>query len=391
MIKFITGQPGNGKSLRALFDMAEEYERNAAAVKVGKEQPRRFFTNIAGATTDENPDAFPWVERIPEHNDWTQLPDGSYVVYDEAHADGATPELARYGRLFPSTGKPGESDDPRIRAMSTHRHRGFDIVLVTQWPTKIHHQVRTLVGEHTHMTRAMGLGLAGVVKWTRVQMDPYDEKSREKAEEEMWRFDKSLYTRYKSATLHTVTHRFRVPKKVWSGLSVLGMVLLMAWFSYAYVKGKYGKEEQPQEQERAQGQAALAAPAPSVSSVDSSLFPGVGLHSAINTEPVPSLAGCVASDRGCRCFNTDGFQIDMTRQECERTIAEPLPFNVYHEYSQGREVQRSQPASSPSQASSNETGGGDVVVGYKPGSRGDVFPRSPGYTTETLTGPVTGL
>lgn len=32
-----------------------------------------------------------------------------------------------------------------------------------------------------------------------------------------------------------------------------------------------------------------------------------------------------------------------------------------------------------------------VVVGYAPGQRGDVFPRSPGYTGETWTGPTTTL
>ena len=58
MLILISGQPGNGKTLRAMGLMHEEYERNAEAVKQGKETPRRFFTNISGATTDENPDAF---------------------------------------------------------------------------------------------------------------------------------------------------------------------------------------------------------------------------------------------------------------------------------------------------------------------------------------------
>ena len=100
------------------------------------------------------------------------------------------------------------------------------------------------------------------------------------------------------------------------------------------------------------------------------------------------ILGPLADNRVCCAALTyhGRLRINFTR-----TIAEPLPYNVYHEYSQGREVQRSQPASSSSQASSDQSAGGDVVVGYKPGSRGDVFPRSPGYTTETLTGPVTGL
>jgi len=31
-----------------------------------------------------------WLEKLPDHNDWTQLPDGSFVLYDEAHSDGNT-------------------------------------------------------------------------------------------------------------------------------------------------------------------------------------------------------------------------------------------------------------------------------------------------------------
>jgi len=235
MMYLISGQPGNGKTLRAMSMALEFYEQNQQQVKEGKAQPRRFFTNIAGATAEEGSDAFPWMEKLPEHNDWTQLPDGSFVIYDEAHSDGNTQGLERYGRLFPSTGKPGESDDPRIRAMSTHRHRGFDLVFVTQWPNKIHHQVRTLIGSHTHMNRSFGMQRAGVLTWSRVQSDPYDEKVRDKAEEEIWAYPKSLYSRYRSATLHTASHKFKVPKKVWQALSVTIVLILGVWMIYAFI------------------------------------------------------------------------------------------------------------------------------------------------------------
>ncbi|WP_313443682.1 zonular occludens toxin domain-containing protein [Stenotrophomonas indicatrix] len=235
MMYLISGQPGNGKTLRAMSMALEFYEQNQQQVKEGKAQPRRFFTNIAGATAEEGSDAFPWMEKLPEHNDWTQLPDGSFVIYDEAHSDGNTQGLERYGRLFPSTGKPGESDDPRIRAMSTHRHRGFDLVFVTQWPNKIHHQVRTLIGSHTHMNRSFGMQRAGVLTWSRVQSDPYDEKVRDKAEEEIWAYPKALYNRYRSATLHTASHKFKVPKKVWQALSVTIALMLGIWMIYAFI------------------------------------------------------------------------------------------------------------------------------------------------------------
>ena len=235
MMYLISGQPGNGKTLRAMSMALEFYEQNQQQVKEAKAQPRRFFTNIAGATVEEGAGAFPWMEKLPDHNDWTQLPDGSFVIYDEAHSDGNTQGLERYGKLFPSTGKPGESDDPRIRAMSTHRHRGFDLVFVTQWPNKIHHQVRTLIGSHTHMNRSFGMQRAGVLTWSRVQSDPYDEKVRDKAEEEIWAYPKALYTRYRSATLHTASHKFKVPKKVWQALSVTIALVLGVWLIYAFI------------------------------------------------------------------------------------------------------------------------------------------------------------
>lgn len=366
MLTLITGMPGNGKTLRAMALMFDEWERNQAGVKEGKEQPRRFFTNIAGATRDENPQAFDWIERIPPHNDWTQLPDGSFVVYDEAHSDGNTVGLERYGRLFPSTGKPGESDDSRIRAMSTHRHRGFDIVCVTQWPTKLHHQLRSLVGSHIHMTRAMGLAASGSLTWARVQTDPYDERQREKAEEEIWQYPKTLYGRYKSATLHTASHRFRLPKKVKNGLITLTALMLMAaiawwWFDFDLSAALGG-------QGTAGGQAAAAAPLPSLPGrskksefTELEAPPGTGQYDWVNTQPAPALAGCAASELNCRCFNTDGFQIDMTVTQCRDVISRPLPFNVLHKYASDRNRREDRTAAAqPGQGTDSSSA---VIVG----------------------------
>jgi hypothetical protein len=246
MIIVVSGQPGNGKTLMALELMRAEYDRNQAQVKAGKEDPRRFFTNIDGATQRENPGAFAWVEEMPADNDWRKLPHGAYVVYDEAHSDGKTEGLERYGHLFPGTGRPGESEDERIRAMSTHRHSGKDLVFVTQWPSKIHHNIRQLAGKHVHMNRAMGLQRSGVLTWTRVQADPYDESQREKAEEEIWAFPQDLYGRYKSATLHTATYKFRVPRKIWSALSMLIVGLLVAWGLWIFVFKPLGKKKDDQ-------------------------------------------------------------------------------------------------------------------------------------------------
>lgn len=357
MLYLVTGQPGNGKTLRAMALMLEEYERNQKAVKEGREEPREFYTNVTGAVLGEqyevgegkppvsNPDAFPWTKRLPDHNDWTQLPARSFVVYDEAHSDGVTPGLERYGKLFPATGKPGESSDPRIRAMSTHRHGGYDLVLITQFPSKVHHQVRTLVGSHIHMTRAMGLAAAGMLTWSRTQADPYDETQREKAEEEIWHYPKDLYKRYVSATFHTAAHKFRLPKKVKNGL-ITGITLLLMLAGFWWLMG-WDISIFTGSGGQAQGEASAASPAPapdvfrpsSFSQDAPELDAGMGNYQSINTQPAPSLMGCVSSDRGCRCFNDDGYVIDMSQHQCEEVLSKPLPFNVAHQFASDRKQQ----------------------------------------------------
>lgn len=367
MIYLISGQPGNGKTLRAMSLMLDAYEQDQIAVKAGKKEPRRFFTNITGAAPGEwydvgegkplvqNPDAFPWVERMPDHNDWTKLPHGSFVVYDEAHSDGVTPGLEKYGVLFPATGKPGESTDPRVRAMSTSRSSfSIDLVLVTQYPNKIHHQVRTLVGQHMHMNRAMGLAAAGMFTWSRTQPDPYDESAREKAEEEIWSYPKDLYKRYISATIHTVSHKFRIPKKVWSGLSMLVVAGLVAWGLYYVVVPKEARDTVGKEQARTPAkQAPLGALAAAAPQEEEQGIPGTGEYMSLTAPVVVSLAGCIDTERACRCYNTEGDQIDQSQAECRQVVDRPLPFNIYHDYSRGNPVAREEGAKA-------ERGAGDT-------------------------------
>ncbi len=341
MLTLITGQPGNGKSLMAMDRIRNEYERNKKAVADGKEEPRRFFSNIAGASTDENPSAFPWIEKMPEHNDWTKLPKGSYVQLDEAHADGVTPGLERYGLLFPSTGKPGESSDHRIKALSTHRHGGYDIDLITQWPSKVHHQARSLVGEHLHMNRALGMERAGVLKWTRVQSDPYDEKQREKAEEEIWAYPKDLYGRYFSATLHTASHKFRIPKKVWGILSMLLVAGVLLWFFAGFIKDKAASLKSEQKAESAaggQGRSPTAAalgfvetdsggrPLPErkaepVADISNDASPSQSQRPIYEGEP----RACMVTSKGCKCWDGYGLRIAVEGAKCRRWVVEGFP------------------------------------------------------------------
>lgn len=312
--------PGNGKTLYAVDWLIRQAEVDAKAVKGGA-VPRAFYTDIEGFD-------FEAVEKLtgyrvqPAPDDWRETPKGSVIVYDEAH------------RRFPSTGKPGRSEDARVRDLDTHRHGGYDLLFITQWPSKVHHELRQLVGEHVHLNRAMGLESAGLFRWPRVQADPYDERQREKAEEEIWRFPKDRYPLYTSSTLHTASHKFKFPKKFWAGVSTVVVMLLVFWALWAVLVKPDEKNNDSAQVETGARPSALALAAPAPSSGPLSLTPGMGSYSSISTEPVPTLAGCVASETRCRCYAADGFQIDMSVQQCRALLSEPLPFNVYHAYVQ---------------------------------------------------------
>lgn len=401
MMYLISGQPGNGKTLRAMSMAQEFYEQNQQQVKDGSAPPRRFFTNIAGATTEENPNAFPWLEKLPDHNDWTQLPDGSFVLYDEAHSDGNTQGLERYGRLFPSTGKPGESEDPRIRSMSTHRHRGFDLVFVTQWPSKIHHQVRSLIGSHTHMNRTFGMQRAGVLTWSRVQADPYDERVRDKAEEEIWAYPKALYERYRSATLHTASHKFKVPKRVWQGLSMTVALIFGVWMVWFFIvkpspesskKGEQGAGALPAVSALAPLGAGMAAARPLTrEEYVEKHKPRVEFQPwsapAFDDRTVQSqpelycmASGTTEQDTTCTCVTEQGTKAKISIPVCVAIARDGPAYNPYRAPRQEAEPSRDEPARAIAQSGS--TGSHEpsphslVEVGKRPMG---TFPETPPY------------
>lgn len=68
-----------------------------------------------------------------------------------------------------------------------------------------------------------------------MQADLYDERVRDKAEEEIRVYPKNLYDRYRSATLHTASHKFKVPKRVWQGLSVVVTLIGILWQGWLFL------------------------------------------------------------------------------------------------------------------------------------------------------------
>lgn len=185
MITLITAVPGSGKTLYSI-----------SLIDKALRDGRQVYTNIDSLVLDK----FHNNSNLhPAPLDWTLVPDGSLVVYDEAQQLG----------LYPADAKAGLVTDPRLKAMETHRHRGIDLVFITQSPTLVHHHIRKLCGEHVHFYRGRGSRVVAKYVWSHSVSNPNNRGEQSRASSSLFRFPKKYFSYYQSATIHT--HRFSVP------------------------------------------------------------------------------------------------------------------------------------------------------------------------------------
>ena len=190
-ISLTTGLPGHGKTLRTIVEVEER------RVSEGR---RVYQHGIPELTLD-------WFE-LEDPRKWYELPEGSLIIIDEAQ------------KVFPV--RPSGSAVPKhVSEFETHRHRGLDIVLITQHPNLIDAHVRKLVERHQHVMRPFGHSYAVVFEW-QVCTDPNRSGVQKQALKSRWRYPKKAFEYYKSASKHTV--KKRLPGKVIL-LPILGAAL----------------------------------------------------------------------------------------------------------------------------------------------------------------------
>jgi len=388
-ITLITGVPGNGKTLRAVWYMQQ-------AIRAGEVV---FASNVNGLNIDG-------VTDFEDPKKWEQLEAGSVLVVDEAQgffraSSGAVPSY--------------------IQAMETIRHAGIRLILLTQSPLLIHANIRALVGLHEHLVRQNGKELATVYRRSRVMDNVRSEKALLAEDHESWAFPKECYGLYKSAEVHTV-------KRTLSSKAKRGIVLAIIAASlvgYAIWNGKNlfggGKD--------ASGSTAAAVTgAQATGSAAAGLLPGNSSRPEVRyssdldyvkahtprfeampwTAPVfdersvtvdPRLF-CMSSNPGpdaggrhidhtCTCLTEQGSYYELEIHACRHIARRGEPYNPY---SQRRDHQqaRAEPVASGaiSPAGSRSPG---AFVGYQSGQRADVFPANPAKTISGYTPPTTTL
>lgn len=191
-----TGLPGNGKTLRMLWEVK---------AKADKENREVYYHNIKDL-------ALPWHECDPEK--WMDLPFGSIIVIDECQD------------VFPK--KPNGATLPaHYSELAKHRHKGFDIFLITQHPTLIDNFVRQLVGQHYHSVRKFGMARSTIYEWSAANALPQSASSQKSAISHKFAYPKEAYTWYKSAEVHTVKRA--IPMKI-----ILAVIFIIAVISAGY-------------------------------------------------------------------------------------------------------------------------------------------------------------
>lgn len=203
MIYLITGLPGNGKTLYTLWHVRDRAKKESRPV---------YVSGIPELAVSE------WHQIDEEQTrQWFDLPDGAIIIIDEAQ------------RIFRP--RPGRGDPPpHVAQLETHRHKGYDIYLITQHPSLIDQNVRRLAGTHRHVQRTFGMQRAVVHEWGEVHMNC--ELRRNDSSKTNWTFPKDVYSLYKSAEVHT--HKVQMPKQVWYLVALL--VVLVGLFIFLKVR-----------------------------------------------------------------------------------------------------------------------------------------------------------
>ncbi|MEO5367824.1 MAG: zonular occludens toxin domain-containing protein [Magnetococcus sp. WYHC-3] len=284
MLSLITGTPGAGKTLIAVWDIY-------CAVQAG----RLVYARVEGIN-------IPGVQPFPDDG-WTSCKDGSLVVIDEAQ------------ELWPRD-KDRTSALPKteIEAMERHRHRGMDIICITQHPSLINAHILALVGKHRHLVRVMGT--ANVRLFTMDQASERLSKSDLRAAlVQPWRHPKQVFGMYRSAQLHPP--RQPVPK-----LLVLALLAVVGLSSYAVwgIGNFFGAAGEDQE-EPVKKSSGVSSAVPAIAWAEK--HTGAVLEEARRgLEAVETVTGCYADRLRCRCVGARAREI--SEAQCRGLIGSPI-------------------------------------------------------------------
>ena len=310
MITLGTGLPGNGKTLFMLWYIKAKADRERREV---------YYHNVKDLNAEKVGN---WLDFDPTK--WMDLPHGSIILIDECQ------------EVFPK--KPNGAQLPAFyEELAKHRHKGFDIFLITQHPTLIDNFVRRLVGQHFHSIRKFGLARATVYEWSACSPSPELPSSQKTAIPMKWKFPAEVFSWYKSAEVHTVKRA--IPAKLVLGVlfvvavPVVGYLMLQAFQERHTVEPVHARGNAPGSVANPFGQAAGVGPVsvPFDAVADARQYvemrtPRVAglphtapVYDTLTTPvrvPVPAACVVVPSKRSCKCYSQQATPMAVEFNMC---------------------------------------------------------------------------
>lgn len=322
-IALITGLPGAGKTSLAVDLMETDYKGRLL-----------FVDGITDLSIEHHEiDVLNW------HND---APDGCVIFVDEVQ------------RKWRPTG-PGAKIHPSIEALETHRHRGIDIVLMTQNPKLVHTNVRNLVNRHLHILNTKWKGRY-LYEWAECNVNlAYSSCLNVRA----YKLPKSAFAKYKSASVH-IKSPLRIPPKLY----LLGILIcILVFLAYSVYSSFSKRTEKPVSQEANVASAPTGNILPALTGQPSSagpqsrpfnltdFIPRVTTHpeSAAAYDDIrkvqqfPVVAGGVCFKGECKCFTQQGTNAGLSHADCLTAINNPR----FDAYSAPAPVQQAQSKTAP--------------------------------------------
>jgi len=312
MLYLVTGTPGQGKTLNTIKFVNED---------------ARFKDRVVYQHGIKSlDDSFGWNSMDEEQaRKWYDLPTGSVLIFDEAYT------------IFPT--RHGAKQPPKhVQELATHRHSGFDIILICQ---KVNGQVdpfiRGLVNEHHHYDRIMGSSAVNRFMWSHCCETVNSASTRKDANTKLCTLDKKYFGKYHSADQHT--HKANYPKgRIAMFVGAIVVCGFMAYYAYHQLssRGDQADREAKQIVDQLGGsQEATSKAADNMSYVEAYTPEIKGMpwtapaYKEIIVPVTYPKPNCLRwsihgnhdpKQSGCRCYSQQGTLMDVSANICESIV-----------------------------------------------------------------------
>lgn len=291
-----TGLPGSAKTLRLLTIVKQRAETENRQV---------YYHGINNLQLS-------WI-LLDDPKQWFTLPDGAIIFIDECQD------------LFPVHDAKLASQE-YVLQLAKHRHKGYDIYLVTQHPMNIHAFIRRLIDKHCHNIRAFGMQASNVHEWNRV-ID-YPEKQKKDSQSSIFKFPAEAFKYYKSAEVHTIQRK--IPKRIIWLLLIPFLLAGLGYVAYTKLNPQHTRDliegNKPSEQQNLLTQQTKILPKQDYFEAHTariSDFPASApIYDEITkptTAPLPS--ACVLFKNKCQCYSQQATKLQTSDNVCRQIVA----------------------------------------------------------------------